>query len=109
MRYSARKISRNSVELATVASLDSTKREGRSQAITPLYSPPRARYLTPVRTSGPQGARRTRPDQLHTLQTILLVAPILLFSMIAHEIAHGYAALRQGDRTALEAGRLSWN
>src|SRR5258708_23337673 len=46
---------------------------------------------------------------LHTLQTILLVAPVLLFSVIAHEIAHGYAALRQGDRTALEAGRLSWN
>ena len=46
---------------------------------------------------------------MHTLQTILLVAPILLFSVIAHEIAHGFAALRQGDRTALEAGRLSWN
>ena len=29
--------------------------------------------------------------------------------MIAHEIAHGYAALQQGDRTALDAGRLSWN
>src|SRR4029079_5300456 len=37
------------------------------------------------------------------------VAPILLFSVIAHEIAHGYAALRQGDRTALDAGRLTWN
>jgi Zn-dependent protease len=47
--------------------------------------------------------------RLQTLQTILLVAPVLLFSVIAHEIAHGYAALRQGDRTALEAGRLSWN
>jgi Zn-dependent protease len=46
---------------------------------------------------------------LQTLQTILLYAPVLLFSVIAHEIAHGYAALRQGDRTALEAGRLSWN
>ncbi len=46
---------------------------------------------------------------MHTLQTILLVAPILLFSVIAHEIAHGYAALQQGDRTALDAGRLSWN
>ena len=53
--------------------------------------------------------RRRRPDPLHTLQTILLVAPILLFSVIAHEIAHGYAALKQGDRTALDAGRLSWN
>lgn len=29
--------------------------------------------------------------------------------MVAHEIAHGYVALQQGDRTALEAGRLSWN
>jgi len=47
--------------------------------------------------------------RLQTLQTILLVAPVLLFSVIAHEIAHGYVALRQGDRTALEAGRLSWN
>jgi Zn-dependent protease len=46
---------------------------------------------------------------LHTLQIVLLVAPVLLFSVIAHEIAHGYAALRQGDRTALDAGRLSWN
>ena len=58
---------------------------------------------------GPQGARRPLPQPLHTLQTILLVAPMLLFSVIAHEIAHGYAALLQGDRTALEAGRLSWN
>jgi Zn-dependent protease len=47
--------------------------------------------------------------RLHTLQIILLVVPVLLFSVIAHEIAHGYAALRQGDRTALEAGRLTWN
>jgi Zn-dependent protease len=48
-------------------------------------------------------------SRLHTLQIILLVAPVLLFSVIAHEIAHGYAALRQGDTTALEAGRLTWN
>ena len=43
------------------------------------------------------------------LQQFLLYAPVLLFSVIAHEIAHGWAALRQGDRTALDAGRLSWN
>ncbi len=29
--------------------------------------------------------------------------------MVAHEYAHGYAALRQGDNTALMLGRLSWN
>lgn len=44
-----------------------------------------------------------------TLQNILFVAPILLFSVIAHEYAHGYAALKQGDETALQMGRLTWN
>ena len=44
-----------------------------------------------------------------TLQTILFVAPVLLFSVIAHEYAHGYAALKQGDETALQMGRLTWN
>ena len=29
--------------------------------------------------------------------------------MVAHEYAHGYAALRQGDNTAQLLGRLSWN
>ena len=43
------------------------------------------------------------------MQTFLLIAPILLFSMVAHEYAHGYAALRQGDNTALMLGRLTWN
>ena len=46
---------------------------------------------------------------MQTFQQFLLIAPILLFSVIAHEIAHGWAALRQGDRTALDAGRLTWN
>ena len=46
---------------------------------------------------------------MQILQKILLYAPVLLFSVIAHEIAHGWAALRQGDRTALDAGRLTWN
>jgi Zn-dependent protease len=46
---------------------------------------------------------------LQTFQKFLLIAPVMLFSVIAHEIAHGWAALRQGDNTALDAGRLSWN
>ena len=44
-----------------------------------------------------------------TLQNILFVAPVLLFSVIAHEYAHGYAALKQGDPTAQQLGRLTWN
>lgn len=42
-------------------------------------------------------------------QNFLLVAPILLFSMVAHEYAHGYAAKLQGDHTADRLGRITWN
>jgi Zn-dependent protease len=42
-------------------------------------------------------------------QGLLIFAPVLPFSVIAHEYAHGYAALRQGDDTALMLGRLTWN
>ena len=34
---------------------------------------------------------------------------ILLFSVILHEVAHGWVALRFGDRTAQRAGRLTLN
>ena len=43
------------------------------------------------------------------LQLLLLGLPIFLFSVIAHEYAHGYAALKQGDPTAYQLGRLTWN
>lgn len=50
-----------------------------------------------------------RPPQLDQLDNFLLAAPVLLFSMVAHEYAHGYAALKQGDPTAQQLGRLTWN
>lgn len=34
---------------------------------------------------------------------------ILIYSVILHEISHGYAAYRQGDKTAFHAGRLTLN
>lgn len=43
------------------------------------------------------------------LPLFLLIAPVLLLSMVAHEYAHGYAALKQGDDTAKSLGRLTWN
>jgi Zn-dependent protease len=46
---------------------------------------------------------------LQHFQDFLLIMPVLLFSVIAHEYAHGYAALKQGDNTALMLGRLTWN
>jgi Zn-dependent protease len=40
---------------------------------------------------------------------ILLMIPMLLFAVIAHEVAHGYVAWRCGDSTAKLAGRLTLN
>lgn len=39
----------------------------------------------------------------------LPIVPILLFSVIIHEIAHGWMALRLGDSTAKDRGRLTLN
>src|ERR1051325_6109617 len=53
-------------------------------------------------------ATRSVSPQLD-IQSPLLFVPVLLFSVIAHEYAHGYAALKQGDTTAYMLGRLTWN
>ena len=44
-------------------------------------------------------------------QTLIIIFQIiiLILSAIAHEVAHGFAALAYGDRTALYKGRLSMN
>ena len=34
---------------------------------------------------------------------------VLMFSIVVHEVSHGTAALRQGDTTARDAGRLTLN
>lgn len=39
----------------------------------------------------------------------LSIIPILLFSVIIHEMAHGWMALRLGDTTARDRGRLTLN
>jgi Zn-dependent protease len=44
-----------------------------------------------------------------SLEDILLLVPVLLFSIVAHEYAHGEAAYRQGDNTAYMLGRLTLN
>ena len=38
-----------------------------------------------------------------------IFCPVLLFSVIIHEISHGYAALKLGDPTARDMGRLTLN
>ena len=44
-----------------------------------------------------------------SIATICIVAPAILFAIIAHEVMHGVAALWLGDDTALRAGRLTLN
>ncbi|OGR43820.1 MAG: hypothetical protein A2X35_08895 [Elusimicrobia bacterium GWA2_61_42] len=39
----------------------------------------------------------------------ILQIPVLFFSVIFHEFAHGFAAYRHGDDTAYLSGRLSFN
>ena len=39
----------------------------------------------------------------------LLLVPLLLYSVIAHEVAHGWVASLFGDNTAKYSGRLSFN
>lgn len=44
----------------------------------------------------------------NAIQLVFQIA-ILLFSVVIHEVSHGYAALVLGDRTAQQAGRLTLN
>jgi|SRR5688572_1653884 len=43
------------------------------------------------------------------IEYLLLSLPVLLFSLTAHEFAHAWVALRQGDDTAYMLGRVSMN
>ena len=48
-------------------------------------------------------------SRLHFDPELLLVAPVCVLSIVVHECAHGWAALRCGDPTARDAGRLTLN
>lgn len=43
------------------------------------------------------------------IERVAIYAVPLLLGVICHEVAHGYAALSQGDPTAKNAGRLNFN
>jgi Zn-dependent protease len=47
-------------------------------------------------------------DQLFTAKALLSIS-LIIYSIILHEIAHGFAALKFGDDTAKHLGRLSLN
>jgi len=43
------------------------------------------------------------------LRELILFLPVLLFSVVLHEYAHGWMARREGDETAYMLGRLTLN
>mgnify|MGYP000868778006 CR=1 FL=1 len=47
--------------------------------------------------------------ELNTIQLLVILAPPLLLAITLHEVAHGWMALRCGDTTAKDLGRLSLN
>jgi Zn-dependent protease len=52
--------------------------------------------------------RPSTPEPAISLE-FLVWAPVLLFSIVAHEYAHAEAAYRQGDDTAYVLGRITFN
>lgn len=43
------------------------------------------------------------------MKSLLLILPVLLFSIVLHEVAHAWVALREGDDTAERLGRITLN
>lgn len=48
-------------------------------------------------------------QELSLIQKIIIWAVPVLFAVTVHEVAHGWVALRYGDTTAKQAGRLTLN
>lgn len=46
---------------------------------------------------------------MDSIQTSIFQIAVLIFSVVIHEVAHGVAALKLGDETAKNAGRLTLN
>jgi Zn-dependent protease len=46
---------------------------------------------------------------LGDITVLLLLAPLVLMTVIVHEVSHGWVALQLGDPTAKERGRLTFN
>jgi Zn-dependent protease len=40
---------------------------------------------------------------------LLSILPVLIFSIVVHEVAHAWVALREGDDTAYQLGRITLN
>jgi len=52
--------------------------------------------------------RKNTPSLMDSINFIFSIL-VLIFSVVVHEVAHGYAAYAQGDKTAQYEGRLTLN
>lgn len=43
------------------------------------------------------------------MEQLLIALPVLIFSIVLHEVAHGWVAHREGDPTAAMLGRITFN
>ncbi|HLL48075.1 MAG TPA: site-2 protease family protein, partial [Longimicrobiaceae bacterium] len=43
------------------------------------------------------------------MEQLLIALPVLIFSIVVHEVAHAYVARMQGDNTAYMLGRITLN
>lgn len=50
-------------------------------------------------------------DVLNSAGPMVLIAWVfwVIFSICLHELGHGWAAIRHGDRTPIETGHMTWN
>jgi len=47
--------------------------------------------------------------RMDSLKELIMRLPIIIFALTVHEVSHGYAALKMGDPTAKNLGRLTLN
>lgn len=46
---------------------------------------------------------------MDNFERLLIQLPVLIFSVVCHEVAHGWVARREGDNTAFMLGRITLN
>lgn len=46
---------------------------------------------------------------MERFETLLIALPVLIFSVVCHEVAHAWVARREGDNTAFMLGRITLN
>jgi len=70
---------------------------------------PRLQAARRPSTSPRVGWQRSIDLSTIPIMEILLIIPVLLFSVVVHEVAHAWQASREGDTTARDLGRLTLN